>query len=191
MDKTITFQSHPDVLIGSNTFRNVPTILQYEETPLLEVGKFEPAGYTTRFAVFDNSGIKIAVVEGSNITITPEGAKARVTCRHEPDLTVCELEGKPILELRRHGPQALKGSAELYAPHGVLIKANASEAAAILRSGQRLVPGLQHLSNSTFADGGIAFHVRRDGIAIGVGCRSIHIGEMRIGPGTSGFPGFL
>lgn len=55
MDKAITFQAHPDVIIGSNTFRNVPTILRYEETPLLEVGKFEPAAYAARFAVFDNS----------------------------------------------------------------------------------------------------------------------------------------
>lgn len=190
MENTITFQSHPDVIIGSNTFRNVPTILQYEDTPLLEVGKFEPVGYTTRFAVFDDSGVKIAVVEGGKITVTPEGAKARITCRHEPDLTVCELEGKPILELRRRGTQALNAAAELYAPEGVLIKANVAEASAILQSGRPLLPGAQYMSNSTFCDGGIAFHVRRDGIAIGVGCRSIHIGERRIGPGRPGFPTF-
>ena len=130
------------------------------------------------------------MVEGSDIIVTPEGAKARVTWRHEPDLTVCELERKPILELRRRGPQALNAAAELYAPEGVLIKATVSETAAILRSGQRLVPGTQYMSNSTFCDGGIAFHVRRDGISIGVGCRSIHIGELRIGSGTSRFPGF-
>lgn len=45
MDKTITFQSHPDVIIGSNIFRNGSTMLQYDDAPLLEVGKFEPAGY--------------------------------------------------------------------------------------------------------------------------------------------------
>ena len=64
MDNSLVFQSHPDVVIGSNTFRNVPVILQYENTPLLEVGKFEPAGYTARFCVFDDAGNKIAVVEG-------------------------------------------------------------------------------------------------------------------------------
>src|SRR5690242_20668530 len=105
----VIFQSHPDVVIGSNTFRNVPTIIQFEVTPLIEVGKFEPAGFTTRIAVYHNDGTKIAVVKGSQVYLTDEGRKASVTPRYEAGLTVCELEGKPIFELRRTSAAALKG----------------------------------------------------------------------------------
>ena len=165
----IIFQEHPDVTLGTCVFRNVPTILQFEDTPMLEVGKFEGAGYRTRFPVFHSDGTQIAVVKGSQIYITDEGRKASIKTRFEPNLTVCELEGKPILELRRKGATALHGWAELYAPGGVLIRASSSEVSGLLRDGGQLNVGGFTLQGCTFDGCAVGIHVMHDKIRIGAG----------------------
>lgn len=180
-EQQIIFQSHPVVTIGTNRFHNVPTILQFEDTPLLEVGKFVEAGYTTQFPVYHSDGTKIAVVKGSQIYLTREGAKANIALRHPQGMTVCELEGKTILELRREGPAAVRGAAELYAPEGTFIKANTYEASALLRGGRLLnSPGFA-MSNSDLRDFKIGILVKRDSVSIGVGGGSAHFGFLQVG----------
>jgi hypothetical protein len=122
MENSVVYQSHPDVKIGSTTFRNVPTIIQFEDTPLMQVGKFVKAGYTTKFHIFHSDGTDLAVVKGAQIYQTAAGKLAKIRVRYENYLTVCELEGRPLFELRRQSAAALSGWAELYAPEGVLIK---------------------------------------------------------------------
>lgn len=179
----IIFQSHPDVILAGNTFRNVRTIIQVENAPLLEVGKFLPAGYGTRFPVFNSDGVKLAVVVANQIQLTAEGKKANLRCRHEPGLTVCELEGKPILELRREGAAALHGWAELYAPEGVLVKAHDSGISGVLRGGgDILAVGPVAMRNMIFEDFDVALRISDGQIAIR------GPGVMRGGPG-GGFMG--
>jgi hypothetical protein len=176
----ITFNEHPDVIIGTNTFRNVPTILQFEGTPLIEVEKSEPAGYRIKYAVYNRDGIQIAVVKGAQMYRTAEGAAANIKLRHEPNLTACELDDKTILELHRHGASALKGWAELYAPEGVLVKANDAGASAMLRNGDFLpLPGGGYLRNSVFDGCKIGILATRQSLTVGVQCKSTFIGQMR------------
>jgi hypothetical protein len=163
----IIFQSHPDVIIAGNTFRRCPIILQYEQTPIIEVGTFAEAGYTTRFSVFHNDGTKIAVIKGAQMFRTDEGKKAKLEFRYPQDATVCELEGKPIFELRRTGPTALKGWAELYAPEGVLIKVSDAESFARLKNDERLVLQGTVLAGNVVADHKIGLHVTRNGFTLG------------------------
>jgi hypothetical protein len=176
----VFFQSHPDVILATNTFRNVPTIIQYEDTPLLEVGKYEPAGYSAKFSIYHSDGTKIGVVKGSQLYPTEAGKKAKVTPRYEPNLTVWELEGKPILELRREGAAALRGWAELYAPEGVLIKAIDSGISGLLRGGNALQVGGVTMSGAVFDGCKIGIHVRRNGIGLGAGGGTIFTGYMSI-----------
>lgn len=174
----VYFQEHPDVIIGTTTFRNVPTILQYEDTQLLEVAKDADAGYETRFPVFHEDGTPLAVVRGARIIPTDEGRKANIKMRHLPDLTVCELEGKPILEMRRIGAAALKGWAELYAPEGVLVKANNEEASALYRNRDLIKVGPGWLSGSTFDGCKIGIHIQSHSIQLGTGGGSVYIGRL-------------
>jgi hypothetical protein len=162
----VIFQEHPEVEIATNKFIGVPTIIQWEDTPLIEVGKFEPAGYTTRFTVYHNDGTPIAVVRGSRIIRTDEGKRAKIEQRTAPDLTALELEGKTIIEMRRKGAAALKGWAEIYAPEGVFIKANDTDMAAILGNGTG-IPVLSGIRNGVFKEHLIAIHVTKNGIAFG------------------------
>lgn len=155
----LIFQSRPEVFLGSNVFRNVPVIIQYHDTPMLEVGKYELAGYSTKFQVFHNDGTSIAVVKGSQIYKTAEGEKVGLVLRHEPNLTVCEMEGQAILELRREGPAALRGWAELYAPDGVLIKSSSPRLSALLQAGGDLRIGTSIVRGGVCEDVPIGIHV--------------------------------
>ena len=179
MDEII-YQSHPDVVIATNTFRNVETILQFEDVPLIEVGKFFDAGYTTRFNVYHSDGTHIAVVKGSQIYLTEAGKKASLKTRHEQNLTACELEGKTIIELRRDGPAAIKGWAELHAPEGVFVKATDADMSAIRGDGTHIHVGGLRLANGFFDGQKIGIHVTRQQITIGGGGRSARVEIGRI-----------
>jgi hypothetical protein len=164
-------------VIGTITFRNTPVILQYEDTPLLEVVKTVEAGFDTQFYVFDENSKRLGKVLGSRFVGINEDDEKRVRSREFPDMTVVELDGKTILELRRHGAQALKGWAELFAPGGVLVKANDAEAAALLK-GQTLA-AQKWLGTSTIT-GNIGIHYRKNGIAVGAGGGSVSISNLRL-----------
>jgi len=133
----VIFQSVPAVRLASNTIIGCPTVLQFNETPLLEITREIQAGFTIRFPVYDSSGIKIANVVGPRIILTEAGKSANITQRHEPNLLVCERDGKPILELRKTGAAALQGAAELYSPSGYLVKASDAGTAALTRGGDQ------------------------------------------------------
>ena len=80
------YNSSPLLVIGDNTFRNVPTILQFENTPLLEVTKVIDAGYAVSFPVFHQDGTYIARVRGSRIHITDQGKTAALKMRFQTEL---------------------------------------------------------------------------------------------------------
>ncbi len=171
----VFFSASPEIEIATNRFIDVPTIIQFEDVPLMQVGNFEAAGYTTKFAVYHSDGTKIAVVKGSQVYLTEEGKNASLKMRHEPDLTACELEGRTIFELRRNGAAALKGAAELYAPEGAFIRANDSDMSALRGDGTEIrIAGVQ-LSDCEFRGHAIGIHITSTGITLGgSGGRGMH-----------------
>jgi hypothetical protein len=179
------FQDSPEVEIGGNKFINVPTIIQWEDEPLLQVGKFVEAGYTIKYKVFHSDGTPIAIVKGSQVYITDAGRKAAVKTRSEDKgtLTVCELEGKTILEMRRKHANQLKGWAELHAPEGVLIKVTDRDTSALLGTGGQLVTGNVRTSGSTFEGNQIGIHLTKSGVALGSGGGVIRVGRMQVDGG--------
>ena len=168
----VFFSQHPDVVIASNRFIGVSTILQFENTPLIEVGKFVKAGYSAKFSVYHSDGTKIAVVKGRQIYRTEEGKAAKFSMRYDHELTACELEGKPILELRRDGPAALRGWAQLYAPEGFLVEIKPADSVTpvllpkitdLLRNESLTLPGNAVLERCTFSNFMIGMLVCRPG----------------------------
>lgn len=126
---TLIYQQHPVVEVASNKFENVPVIIQYEETPLLEVVRMVNAGFTTKIPIYHADGTYLAKVVGSDIYLTKDGTKAGITLRHPAGMTVCELGGKTVFEIRRTGAAALKAQAELYTPDGLFVKCTDTELA--------------------------------------------------------------
>ncbi len=148
----LIFQEHPVVLFASHTFVNVPTILQYEDTPLFEIGTYEPAGYSAKFHVFNGDGRSLVVVKGTQLYETEDGKKSNVRLVHEPNLTACELNGQTILELRREGAAALKGWAELYAPDGYLVRAPDSDMSHLVPRGPTIMVGGTPINGTMVGD---------------------------------------
>lgn len=161
----LIFQDHPELRIGTLTFRGVPTIIQFDDTPLMEVRKYESAGYTTHFHIFHGDGTDLAVVKGSRLFPTEAGKKAGLQLRNEPNLTVCELAGTPLFELRRDGAAALNGWAELYTPTGLLVKASESVSSFIKQQDGWIHVGNLSVKNATFIGCNIGIHILKDGTA--------------------------
>jgi hypothetical protein len=121
MDSLI-FTEVPAVTIATNTFIQVPVILQYEDTPLIEIIRSQEAGFTTKIPIYHPDGTYLAKVVGSRLFKTEDGNKAGLTLTYQPRMTVCKLEKKVLFEIERTEAAGLKTRAELYTPDGYFIK---------------------------------------------------------------------
>lgn len=72
------FFTSPEVEFASNVFVNVPTIFQYDDTPLVEVVQAKTATYSAQFRIFDQDGIYVAKAVGTQLFLTPEGKKSNL-----------------------------------------------------------------------------------------------------------------
>lgn len=124
MPNELIFSSSPEFELASNTFVDVPIILQYDDTPIIQIAKTEDASFTTEISIFHNDGTYLAKAKGTQLYATEAGKKAGVTLRHPDLMTVCEINGNTLFEITRQGAAALKGIAELYTPDGSFIKVN-------------------------------------------------------------------
>ena len=124
MSDSLIFNEEPTIHVASNRFIGIPTILMFEDTPLLEVEQIPEAGFTTKYSIYHSDGTYLAKVVGSRLFLTKDGDKAGLTLRHPAGMTVCELAGKTLFEIRRLEAAALKTEAELYSPAGTFIRAS-------------------------------------------------------------------
>lgn len=168
MDKLI-FQESPEVEFGSNRFINVPTILQFDETPLIQVVKEEQVGFSTSIPIYHQDGTYLAKVVGSQMYSTEEGRKAGVKLLHPDKMTVCELNGQTLFEIRRTSAAALKAAAELYTPTGHFIKYMGSQPGLIDTSGNSLKVGGVIMTECSFVGCRIGVWMKSDG-SVGIGC---------------------
>jgi hypothetical protein len=126
-DKLIFFNSRPAVIIAGVTFfTRVP--IQYSDTPLMEIirhlATFRGDAYTTHIPIYYSDGTKLAVCKGTRIFPTDDGKKVGVELRYFPDVTVCEIKGQPVFEIRRKGAAAISTVAELFTHDGSFVKWN-------------------------------------------------------------------
>src|SRR5438105_37861 len=91
----LIFQETPAITVATNTFIEVPIVLQYDETPLIEVVREQNAGYCTSIPIYHSDGTYLAKVVGTRLFSTAAGEKAGVVLHHPQDATVCELGARP------------------------------------------------------------------------------------------------
>jgi hypothetical protein len=161
----LIFQSSPVIHFATNTFVNVPVILQFEDTPLLEVVRELAAGFTTQFSIYHSDGTYLAKLKGSQLYRTKDGEKAGLVLHHPPLKTICELNGKPIIELTRLEAAALKTEAELFAPGGAFLKSSDADLTGYIRrnQGEPLRIGRLLLQGNLFQNRSIGVRVFSDG----------------------------
>jgi len=174
MDELV-FHSSPEVRIASNSFINVPVILQYDEQPLISVTKTEEVNFTTEVPIYHSDGTYLAKVRGNRIYPTEEGEKADVEVRKLPDVWVCNVEGRTAFEIRQQSGNAFRTDAELYTPDGRLVKVHDSPKPDLIdKDGQALEVGGLTMTNSTIQNMAIGIWVHSDGgLDIGVSHRAV------------------
>jgi hypothetical protein len=169
--ENLIFQQSPIVHFATNAFVNVPTILQYEQTPLIQVVRVADAGFTAEISIYHSDGTYLARVRGSQLYPTEAGKKVGVTLRHPDRGTVCELDGKLVFELTRTAAAALKTEAARCAADASFIKCwNDEWAGQVLRRQQEALQiGGLTMMNNMISGLRIGVWVKRDGsVAIGV-----------------------
>lgn len=170
MNKLI-YQNSPTVEFGTNIFVNVPTILQFDDTPLISIIKEENIGYTTSIPIYHQDGTYLAKVKGNRVWPTEDGKKAGISLRHPEGMTVCEMDGKTLFEIQHQSGDAFRTTAELYAPKGFFVKyGNSSMPEQLLNaSGEALQVGGMTMSGNMFSGCRIGIWVQSTG-SVSLGC---------------------
>lgn len=119
----LIFQSSPSIIVATNTFINVPTVLKYEDTPLIEVIKEQNLGFTTQIPIYHSDGTYLAKVKGNRVYPTEAGKKANLEIRDTPSKFICSLDSKVVFELSHGVGQAFKRTRNCTPRMGILLSA--------------------------------------------------------------------
>lgn len=170
MENTFTFQTSPEVVIATNRFINVPVILKYEDTNLIEVIKEQGIGFTTQIPIYHNDGTYLAKVKGNRMFLTDDGQKAGLKIEKYQGLWVCKMENQTLFELEQGTGDSFRTTAELYTPDGYFVKcANSPSPNLINTEGQSINVGGIIMSGNTFQGCKIGILLKQNGsCSIGV-----------------------
>ncbi len=116
------FQSSPEVTIATHKFINVPVVLQYEDTPLMEIIRHQDIGFTTQIPIYHSDGTYLAKVTGNRVYPTEAGLKANIEIRNPQGKVVCSLDNKVMFELSHGIGDTFKAEVELYTPDGCFVR---------------------------------------------------------------------
>ena len=93
------FASSPRVTVATNTFINVPVILKYEDTPLIEIIKEQGIGFTTQIPIYHSDGTYLAKVKANRVYPTEAGRKANIHVSDQHGKFICSLEDKVMFDI--------------------------------------------------------------------------------------------
>lgn len=168
--KELVYHSSPAVTFATNTFINVPIILQFDDTPLVSIVREASLAYTTDIPIYHADGTYLAKVRGTRVYATTEGEAAGVVVRQLPNMWVCTVAGRTAFEIHHQQGEAFRVEAELNTPTGYLVKVDdAPKPQLYSASGQALqVSGITMIGN-VFQNLRIGVLIRSNGsISIGV-----------------------
>lgn len=168
--KELMFHTGPAVTFATNTFINVPTILQFDNTPLVSVVREATLGYTTEVRIYHADGTYLTKVRGTRVFPTKEGEAAGVAIRQLPNLWVCTVSGRTAFEIHQQAGDAFRMHAELNTPTGYLVRVDNSPTPQLYSaSGQALQVGGVTLIGNVFQDVRIGVWFRSNGsVSLGV-----------------------
>lgn len=169
MDELI-FTSAPVMSLATNTFINVQVILQYEDTPLIQIVKVQSAGFAAQIPIYHPDGTYLAKVVGSRLFLTKNGENAGLSLSYPDKMTVCKLGNRVLFEIIREGAATLKTRAELFTPDGYFVKITESPTPELFDASSRSlkIRGITLVGN-TFVNSRIGIWIRKDG-SIAMGC---------------------
>jgi hypothetical protein len=170
-DSVLVFQESPIIELVTNQFVNTPIVLQYDETPLIEVVEQLNVGFDIQIPIYHSDGTYLAKIKGTQPYLTDDGKKAGVKLRYPDKMTVCEIDGRTIFEIRREEAAACKMKAELYTHDASFIQCSDSDLAGYVLDGNshQLQIGGIIMQGCRITNRRIGIHVRKDGSTV-IGC---------------------
>lgn len=165
------FQSSPSITVATNTFINVPVVLKYDDTPLIEVIREHDIGFTTQIPIYHSDGTYLAKVKGNRVFPTDAGKKVNIEIRDTPGKFICSLENKVMFELSHGVGDVFKANAELYTPDGCFVKCSDAPKPELFNlTGNAIKVGGVIMTGCIFKNLSIGIWLRKDGSCeIGVG----------------------
>jgi hypothetical protein len=166
----LIYQTSPRVTFATNTFINVPVILQFDDTPLISLVREQNLGITTEIPIYHSDGTYLAKVRGTRIYPTEGGKTSGLEIRKLANMTVCTLDKRTVFEIKHEAGDAFKTTAELYTPNGYFLKCDDTPKPGLFTAtGEALRVGGITMSRSTFQNLRIGVWLRSDGsCSIGV-----------------------
>ena len=160
----LIYQTSPAVNLATNIFIGVPTILQFDDTPLISIVKEQSLGFTTEIPIFHADGTYLAKVNGTRVFSTEDGKKAGIVMRSLPNMTVCEVADRTIFEVFHQKGDAFRIQAELSTPSGFFVKLADGPVPGLLSSnGQALRVGGMVMRGNTVQGCRIGIWLKSDG----------------------------
>jgi hypothetical protein len=165
----LIYSSSPAVTFAGNTFVHVPVILQFDDTPLVNVVQEERLVYTTEIPIYHSDGTYLAKVRGTRVYLTEEGKQAGVLIKQYARRWVCTVDGRPAFEIEQGEGDAFRTQAELFTPDGYFVRVGDALPQVVKPSGEALQIGGLMLRGNKFMGLRIGVLVRSDGsVSIGV-----------------------
>jgi len=166
---TLFFRPDTKIVVSTNTFINVPIILKYEETNLIETIRETPINFTSQIRIYHPDGTYLTKAKGNRLFPTPESVKAGVVMEEYLGLTVCKMNGKTLFELRHRTGEYFKTTAELFTNDGCFVKTHDSISLNAISANDPLIIGNCKILGNTFVNTRIGIWVKKDGsISLGV-----------------------
>ncbi|WP_143885596.1 hypothetical protein [Chryseobacterium binzhouense] len=164
MENSLIFQTSPEVTLATNRFINVPVILKYEDTNLIEIIKDQAIGFTTQIPIYHSDGTYLAKVIGNRIYSTKDGEKAGLKIEKHQNLWVCTMDNKTVFEIQQNQGDAFKTTAELYTPEGYFVKCSDSPSPNLfdLTGSELRFPGIV-MSGNTFSGCKVGIWLKKNG----------------------------
>ncbi len=162
--ETLTYQTSPRVTLATNTFINVPIILKYEDTNLIEIIKEAKFGYTTQIPIYHSDGTYLAKATGNRLFLTEAGKKVGLTIDKYKNVWVCKMVNQTLFEIQQQSGDAFKTVAELFTPDGYFVKCTNDPVPILIdSSGSALRIGGIIMSGNTFVGCKTGIWLRKDG----------------------------
>lgn len=158
------------VVLATNTFENVPVILQYDKQPIISV---DISNSNLKFAFYNKEGLKIAdiieedihpcVAEDNNLTVLPKTPLKKIY--------KVNYNGKTVIQVKQKSASDFEiQEAELFMPDGYKITiSKGCEIEVKNKNGEKIGKSRVIMSNNTFINVPVGVFVQKDGtINIGV-----------------------
>jgi hypothetical protein len=152
------------------TFINVPTILQFDDIPLVSVVREEALGFTTEIPIYHSDGTYLAKVRGTRVYATEQGKKVGVDIKQFPGSGFAQSRAEPRSRSIKARAIRFATQAELFTPDGYFVRvADAPKPELFNATGEALEVGGFTLEGNVFQGCRIGVWLRSDGsLAIGV-----------------------